>query len=214
MGSKKETHKSNLVSKTLEEQTIATKDGKHYVLEALKNAKQFLSDAKVLIRSGSYAHAATLAVLGIEESVKAKIATSHLSWDGSFEVDAKTYREEIKNHFAKMSLAARDHAIATLVRHLIPKGSCSWRELHQRVKQAMEKENNFLGNLEVESIVYACLAILKEKWLYVDVTDGEVTTPYTWSKEDADKVLFMAQKRLQKYEADIVRDLGENFVAS
>ncbi|MCP8308781.1 MAG: AbiV family abortive infection protein [archaeon] len=194
---------------TLEEEIIAIKDGKHYVREALKNAEQFLSDAKVLMESGSYAHAAALAVLGIEECVKAKIASKHLSWDGSFEVDVKTYREEIKNHFSKLSLAAKDHAITALARHLMPEGFCSLQELYQRLKQTIEKEDNFLRDLEIESTLYACLTILKEKWLYVDVRDGEVTTPLIWSKEDAEKVLSMAEKRVGAYKTDIMRDLGE-----
>jgi len=53
-----------------------------------------------------------------------------------------------------------------------------------------------MTNIEIEGILYASFAILGEKWLYVDVEKVEVTTPLTWSKNDAEKVLSMAQKRL------------------
>jgi len=74
----KKAQNDNLVLKSSKEQIISTKDGKRYVLEALKNAKQFLHDSEVQIRNGSYAHASTLAALGIEEAVKAKIAIRHI----------------------------------------------------------------------------------------------------------------------------------------
>ena len=147
---------------------ITTEDGKRYVFEALKNAKQFLKDAKVLIDNGSYAHSAALAVLAIEEGAKAKMATQHITWNGRLEVDIETYQKEIKSHLNKLSLAARDHWIDIFLSRLKSKGSCSWQELYQRLKQVM-KEDEFLTNLEIESTLYACLTILKEKWLYVDI---------------------------------------------
>ena len=187
-------------------QMITAKDGKHYVLEALKNAKQFLKDAEVLINSGSYAHGAALAVLAIEEGAKAKMATQYISWDGRLEVDIKTYKNEIKSHFNKLSLAARDYMIDGFLSRLMSQGDCSWQELYQRLKQVKEKDE-FLENLEIEGTLYACLTILKEKWLYVDIEKGDVISPRTWSKNDSKRVLKMAKKRLQKYEARIVEEL-------
>lgn len=190
-------------------QMILTKNGKQYVSEALKNGKQFLEDAKMLIENGSYAHGAAIAVLAIEEGAKAKIASQHISWDGVFEVDVKTYEKEIKSHFNKLSHAAKDHAIDAMMYRLMPEGptgSCSLEELYKRVKALAESkhEDRFLENLEIESWLYACLAILKMKWLYVDVEEGKVTSPRTWSKKDAIQVLQMAEKRLSEYETQII----------
>ena len=111
----------------MKEQMITATDGKQYVLEALKNAKQFLKDAEVLINSGSYAHGAALAVLAIEEGAKAKMATQHISWDGRLEVDIKTYKNEIKSHFNKLSLAARDYMVERFLGRLMSKVDCSWQ---------------------------------------------------------------------------------------
>jgi len=88
----------------------------------------------------------------------------------------------------------------------MPQGECSWQELYQRLKQ-VEKEDAFLTNLEIESTLYACLTILKEKWLYVDIEEGKVTSPFTWSKKDAERVLLMAKKMLQNYEKRIAEEL-------
>ena len=185
---------------------ITTKNGKQYVLETLKNAKQFLKDAEVLISSGSSAHGAALAVLAIEEGAKAKMATRHISWDGRFEVDAKTYKKEIKSHFNKLSSAATDYMVDVFLGRLISQGECSWQELYQRLKQ-VEKEDDFLMNLEIESTLYACLTFLKEKWLYVDIEEGKVTSPFTWSENDAKRVLSMVKKMLEKYETRIAKEL-------
>lgn len=191
---------------TLKKQMITAKDGKRYVLEALKNAKQFLKDAEVLIDNGSYAHGAALAVLAIEEGAKAKMAPRYITWNGKLEVDAKTYQKEIKNHLTKLSLAAKNHWIDAFISRLKSPGSCSLHELSERLKQ-VKKENEFLKNLEIESALYACLTILKEKWLYVDIEEGEVRSPCTWSKNDSKKVLQMAKERLRKYEARLAEEL-------
>lgn len=190
----------------MKKQTIVVKNGKQYVFKALKNAKQFLRDAEVLIDSGSYAHGAALAVLAIEEGAKAKMSIRHILWNGNLEVDAEVYQKEIKSHFDKLSLAARDHWIDLFMERLKSQGDCSWQELIQRLKK-LKKEDKFLTNLEIESMLYACLTILKEKWLYVDIEEGKVISPLTWSEEDSKKVLLMAKNRLRKYEARIEEEL-------
>ena len=190
----------------MKKQTVIAKNGKQYVLEALENAKQFLKDAEVLINSGSYAHGAALAVLAIEEGAKARMATQHILWNGSLEVDTEIYQKEIKSHLNKLSLAARDHWIDTFLRRLKSQGDCSWQELYERLKK-LKKEDKFLTNLEIESTLYACLTILKEKWLYVDIEEGKVISPLTWSEKDSKKVLLMAKNRLKKYEARIAEEL-------
>jgi len=189
----------------LKKQIISTKNGKQYVSEAIKNSKQFLKDAKILIENGSFAHGAALAVLAIEEGAKAKIATQYINWKGMLEVDSKTYKEEIKDHFNKLSQAAKDHMITAMMYRLIPEGptgSCSLRELQQRLEVLADSKDG--EEIEIESWLYACLTVLKMKWLYVDIEKGEVTTPLTWSKEDALKVLQMAEKRLSEYETQII----------
>lgn len=190
---------------TVRKQMIATRDGKQYVFEALKNAKQFLKDAEVLIDHGSHAHGAALAVLAIEEGAKAKIATQYINWKGVLEVDSKTYKEEIKDHFNKLSQAAKDHMITAMMYRLIPEGptgSCSLRELQQRLEVLADSKDG--EEIEIESWLYACLTVLKMKWLYVDIEKDEVKTPLTWSKRDALKVLRMAEKRLSEYETQII----------
>ena len=189
----------------MKKQIISTKNGKQYVSEAIKNSKQFLKDAKILIENGSFAHGAALAVLAIEEGAKAKIATQYINWKGMLEVDSKTYKEEIKDHFNKLSQAAKDHMITAMMYRLIPEGptgSCSLRELQQRLEVLADSKDG--EEIEIESWLYACLTVLKMKWLYVDIEKGEVTTPLTWSKEDALKVLQMAEKRLSEYETQII----------
>jgi len=193
----------------LKKQKILTKNGKQYVSEALKNSKEFLKDAKVLIENGSYAHGAALAVLAIEEGAKSKIATRYVNRNGVLEVDSQTYKEEIKDHFKKLSQAAKDHMTDAIMYRLIPEGpmgSCSLEELYQRVKTLAEDkdEDQRLKNVEIESWLYACLFVLKMKWLYVDIEEGVVTSPLTWSKEDAIKVLQMAEKRVSEYETQII----------
>ena len=173
--------------------------------EAIKNSKQFLKDAKILIGNGSFAHGAALAVLAIEEGAKAKIATQYINWKGMLEVDSKTYKEEIKDHFNKLSQAAKDHMITAMTYRLIPEGptgSCSLRELQQRLEVLADSKDG--KEIEIESWLHACLTVLKMKWLYVDIEKGEVTTPLTWSKEDALKVLQVAEKRLSEYETQII----------
>lgn len=187
----------------VEAETISTKDGHGYVTQALKNAKQFLMDAKLLIANKSYPHAAALASLGIEEAVKAKIACKHLRWDGSLEVDAKTYRKEFRNHFHKASTAGMDHSLRKLVRYLTSDKPTKLEEVHRKLKYALERDEDFLRDLDVEAMLYASLSILKEKWFYVDVENGEVRSPLSWSKSDAEKVLKMAKKRVKEYENDI-----------
>jgi AbiV family abortive infection protein len=189
----------------LKKQIILTKNGKQYVSEAIKNSKQFLKDAKILIENGSFAHGAALAVLAIEEGAKAKIATQYIDWKGALEIDSKTYKEEIKDHFNKLSQAAKDHMITAMMYRLIPEGptgSCSLRELQQRLEVLADSKDG--EEIEIESWLYACLTVLKMKWLYVDIEKGEVKTPLTWSKEDALKVLQMAEKRLSEYETQII----------
>jgi len=184
---------------------ISTKNGKQYVSEAIENSKQFLKDARILIENGSFAHGAALAVFAIEEGAKAKIATHYINWKGMLEIDSKTYKEEIKDHFNKLSQAAKDHTITAMMYRLIPEGpagSCSLRELRQRLKVLADSKDG--REIEIESWLYACLTALKMKWLYVDIEKNEVKTPLTWSKEDALKVLQMAEKRLSEYETQTI----------
>ena len=101
-----------------------------------------------------------------------------------------------------------DHMAVELAHHLVPDGLCTLQELRQRLTQTEENKDEFLRNLDTEGLLYPCFAILKEKWFYVDVENGEVTTPFTWSREDAEKGLSMAQKRLKQYEVDIAQELG------
>ena len=177
------------------------------MLEALKNANQFLRDAEVLIENGSYAHGAALAVLAIEEGAKAKIAIRYVTWDGKLEVDIKTYKKEIKSHFNKLSLAGKDFIVNGFLAHLIPEGSCSWKELSQRLKKiGIDKE--FQKNLEIEGTMYTCLTFLKQKWLYVDIEREKVVSPLAWSKNDSKRVLSMAKKMVQKYETRIAEELS------
>ena len=184
------------------------KNGKQYIAEALKNSKQFLEDAKVLIDNESFAHGAALAVLAIEEAVKAKIATNYIGRDSTFAVDSTTYEEEIKSHFNKLAQAAKDHVINAAIYRLMPEGrasSCSLEELYERAKKlAKDKDEvELLEKAEVESYLYACMTVLKMKWLYVDVEEGQIASPLTWSKDDALEVLRMAKKRFSEYEMDI-----------
>ena len=188
--------------------SIFAKDGKQYITEALKNSKQFLKDARVLIDNGSFAHGAALAVLAIEEAVKAKIAINYVGRDGKLVLDSKTYEDEIKSHFSKLAQAAKDHVINSIMYQLMPEGrtgSCSLEELYERTKKlANDKdEEEHLKIAEVESYLYACMTVLKMKWLYVDVEEGEITSPLTWSKDDALEVLRMAEKRVSEYEMDV-----------
>lgn len=187
---------------------ILTKNGRQYINEALKNSKQFLKDAKALIENGSFAHGAALAVLAIEEAVKAKIATNYIGRDGTLEFDSETYEDEIKSHFSKLAQAAKDHVINYVMYKLLPEGrtgSCPLEELYDRVKKLAEDkdEKEHIKKIEVESYVYACLTVLKMKWLYVDVEDGDVSTPLTWRKGDALEVLRIAEKRVSEYELDV-----------
>jgi AbiV family abortive infection protein len=183
-------------------------DGKKYVTEAVKNSEKFLEDAKLLIDNGSFGHGAAFAVLAIEEAVKAKVAISYISSDGMLRLDSETYEEEIKSHFKKLSQAAKDHLITAMLYEIFPEGrtgSCSLKELRERVKKLTQDKNEeeHWKELEAESYLFACLTVLKMKWLYVDAEDGEVTSPLNWGKNDALEVLHMAEKRIVEYEMDL-----------
>jgi hypothetical protein len=82
-------------------------------------------------------------------------------------VDSGTYEEEIKNHFGKLSEAAKDHWITSVLYKLIPEGrtgSCSLKELHERTKKLAEDTDEEKRLMEeVESYLYACLSVLKLK---------------------------------------------------
>mgnify|MGYP001128108418 CR=1 FL=1 len=193
----------------LDKNSVATLSGKDFIRQALSNAKQFLSDARVLIGSGSFGHSAALSVLAMEEAAKAKRALRYLGPRGELKLDSRTYKKEFKSHTEKVELIAQEQFREKLAKLIVPEGKKqTLQETYERLKDLMQgAEEEKQRDLEVEIYMLLALPILKEKWLYVDIEKGEVTSPLTWSKQDALEILNQATVKVNSYSDELENEL-------
>jgi len=186
--------------------TVETRAGRLFVRSALANARQFVKDANALLKTRSYGHAAALAVLSMEEAAKAWKALQYVNSQGHFRVDVRTYTEEFKVHWEKMTTLATDYAVRNFVRLLMPEDrQYTWDELLKRTKRLIEgAEEEKQKETEIQTDMFLAYTILKLKWLYVDIENGHVSSPLNWSRRDAE-IIFRQARQVVRWYSDRVR---------
>ncbi len=180
---------------------VETRKGRLFVQSTIANARQFVKDAQTLIETRSYGHSAALSVLAMEEAVKAWKASRNVDSRGRFRVDVDTYKREFKAHWEKMSEVGKDYVLREFIRLLMPEDRrYTWDELRLRTKQLIEGEDSERQNdLEVEIMMFPSYVVLKQKWLYVDIEKGNVSTPLSWSRKDAQLMVRQARQVVDWY---------------
>lgn len=180
---------------------VETRKGQLLVQSTIANARQFVRDAQTLIETRSYGHSAALSVLAMEEAVKAWKASRNVDSRGRFRVDVETYRREFKAHWEKLGEVGKDYVLRQFVRLVMPEDrQYTWDELMRRTERLIEGEDSERqDDLEVEMRMFLSYVVLKQKWLYVDIEKGNVSTPLSWRRKDAQLMVRQARQVVDWY---------------
>jgi len=176
--------------------------------EGMKNVNQYIKDINLLIESGSYGHAFSLAVIAKEETIK--VFSNFWVWS-IWDLGQAKWRSN-----KWVSLLPKSHEVKIVIRDLVMEAVRKVKIKKVGDKTTVEIENNgkkleirgkarsrdieeFL-NVIVKPLVEKAVSRLiegfklakktqklKEKGLYVDFKDGKISTPLSITQEKAIK---------------------------
>lgn len=164
---------------------------------SLENAEQWIKDAKLIMKHGSFGHASALIRFAVEESVKAYVCwfTSERIWP----IENKAIRDVFRYHGVKNELI-----LGFLFGMMAQTRFHSWK----RLKESMPKisQEKLLEVSEEYEKMLTSTKKMRERAMYVDVFPErkELETPLEIMKEEPKSILMMAELFTK-----IVRDMAE-----
>lgn len=161
------------------------------------NAKSLLKASKLLFEKKWYGPATALAVLSIEECGKGFLFMIH-----NPEKDGEEWvQKQILPHRNKLLVAAKDAYMMGLKHEgfFSEKNPVkSLEEFQQKIEQLHREGNRKFLDLAYGSYFIQKLNPLKMRGLYVDLKDGEIISPKSVKRKDAEFAMKQAE-RLVRY---------------
>lgn len=164
---------------------------------SLENAEQWIKDAKLIMKHGSFGHASALIRFAVEESVKAYVCwfTSERIWP----IENKAIRDVFRYHGVKNELI-----LGFLFGMMAQTRFHSWEKLMKGISKISPKQVS-KGLEEFEKMLVSTEK-MRERAMYVDVflKRKEVETPLEIMGEEPKSILMVAELFTK-----IVRDMAE-----
>lgn len=161
------------------------------------NAKSLLRASKLLFEKSLYGPSSALSVLAIEECGKGFLFLIH----DPDKTDEKWIHKQIIPHGNKLLVAAKDAYVMGLKHEGFfseKKLVKSLEEFQQKISELHKQGNRKLLDLAYGSYFIQKLNPLKMRGLYVDLKDGEIISPKSVKRKDAEFAMKQA-KRLVRY---------------
>ena len=151
---------------------------------SLENAEQWIKDAKLLLKHGSFGHASALIRLAVEEAVKAFVCW--FTSEKIFPIENKLVIDVFKYHKVK-----NEFFLGFLSAWMARERFHSWRRLMESIPKLSQKE--VFEALEGFEKMITSTKRMRERAMYVNVEEKEVETPLAIVEEEPKKILTVAE---------------------
>lgn len=151
---------------------------------SLENAEQWLKDAKLLMKHGSFGHASALLRFAVEESVKALACWS--ASEKTLPMEKETIRDVFRFHAAKNEIF-----LGFLSGVMLKTEGLSGERVMEAISELSEEEiSNALEELRK---MVTSTEKMRQKAIYVNLKGEEVVTPLEIGEEESKNILWVAK---------------------
>jgi len=162
---------------------------------SLENAEQWIKDAKLLMKHGSFGHASALIRFAVEETVKAYVCwfTSEKIWP----LENKAVNDVFQSHRAK-----NEFFVSFILGWIARVRFHSWNKLRESMPELSEEQIS--EAFEEFKKMITSTKTMRERAVYVNLKGKEIETPLDIEKEEPKNTLLLAEAFIK-----IVRNMTE-----
>jgi len=162
---------------------------------SLENAEQWLKDAKLLMKHGSFGHSCALLRFAVEEGVKALVCWS--ASEKTLPMEKETIKDVFRFHAVKNEIF-----LGFLTGVMLRAGGLSGERVMEAISEL--SQNQISNALEGLRKMVTSTEKMRQKAIYVNLKGEEVVTPLEIAEEESKNILWGA-----KFFLEAVRYLAE-----